>query len=132
MRRTSLTQNQAWQLARILKPRRLELHYSIRDVAHRAGVNKDSVATLENGTNLTPQPETLKAIAQALELSVTDLMLIADWLPAGELPNIQPYLRAKYGLSRREAGELDDYLAKLQRRHGSQGGTGPSDHEDEH
>jgi transcriptional regulator with XRE-family HTH domain len=110
----------------------VELQYSIRDVASRAGVNKDSVATLENGTNLTPQPETLKAIAQALELSVTDLMLIADWLPPGELPNIRPYLRAKYGLSDRDAAELDDYLTQLQKRHGSQGGTGPSDHEDEH
>lgn len=132
MRRTSLTQTQARQLARILKPRRITLHYSIRDVANLAGVNKDSVATLENGTNLTPQPETLKAIAQALELSVTDLMLVADWLPVGELPNLQPYLRAKYGLSDQQAAELDDYLARLQRRHGSQGGTGPSDHEDEH
>jgi transcriptional regulator with XRE-family HTH domain len=132
MRRTSLTQTQARQLARILKPRRLELQYSIRDVANRAGVNKDSVLTLENGTNLTPQPETLKAVAQALELSVTDLMLIADWLPADELPNLRPYLRAKYGLSDPEAAELDDYLAKLQQRHGSQGGTGPRDNEDEH
>jgi hypothetical protein len=58
-------------------------------------------------------------------------MPVADWLPAGELPNLQPYLRAKYGLSDHEAAELDDYLAKLQRRHGSQGRTGPSDHEDE-
>jgi transcriptional regulator with XRE-family HTH domain len=132
MRRTSLTQTQARQLARILKPRRLELNYSIRDVANRAGVNKDSVLTLENGTNLTPQPETLKAVAQALELSVTDLMVIADWLPAGELPNLRPYLRAKYGLSDHEAAELDDYVAKLQQRHGSHGGAGPSDHEDEH
>jgi transcriptional regulator with XRE-family HTH domain len=132
MRRTSLTQTQARQLARILKPRRLELQYSIRDVANRAGVNKDSVLTLENGTNLTPQPETLKAVAQALELSVTDLMVIADWLPAGELPNLRPYLRAKYGLSDQETAELDDYVAKLQQRHGSQAGTGPSDHEDEH
>jgi transcriptional regulator with XRE-family HTH domain len=109
----------------------LELHYSIRDVANRAGVNKDSVLTLENGTNLTPQPETLKAVAQALELSVTDLMVIVDWPPAGELPNLRPYLRAKYGLSDQEAAELDNYVAKLQQRHGSQGGTGPSDHEDE-
>jgi transcriptional regulator with XRE-family HTH domain len=132
MRRTSLTQTQARQLARILKPRRLALHYSIRDVANRAGVNKDSVLTLENGTNLTPQPETLKAIAQALELSVTDLMLIADWLPAGELPTLRPYLRAKYGLNDQAAAELDDYVAKLQQRHGSEGGTGPRDHEDEH
>ena len=59
-------------------------------------------------------------------------MLIADWLPAGELPTLRPYLRAKYGLGDQAAAELDDYVAKLQQRHGSQGGTGPRDQEDEH
>jgi len=108
------------------------MNLSVRQLAAAAGVHLGTISGLEHATNLAPQPEILKAIAKALDLSMSDLFIIADWLPANELPSLQPYLRAKYGLGKRDAAELDDYLAQLQAKHGGIGTTGPLDHEDEH
>src|SRR6266540_6742145 len=89
MRRSSLTRAQALALAKLLGDRRAELSYSIRDLAARAGVNLATIVRLERGEILTPQPDTLKALASALELSVTDLFAVAEWLPSRELPNFR-------------------------------------------
>lgn len=132
MRRTSLTNNQAQELAAIFRARREYMGLSVRQLAAAAGVHLGTISGLEHGTNLTPQPEILKSIAKALDLSMSDLFVIADWLPAGELPSLQPYLRAKYGLGKRAAVELDGYLASLQARHRSHGTSGPINREDEH
>ena len=134
MRRTSLTQTQARKLAVVLKRCRSERGFTMRELAAQAKVNKTSVESLERGTNLSPQPETLRGIAEALGLSVTDLMVDLDWLPAGELPALRPYLRAKYGLDDTEVAAVDEYLARLQRRHGTDGprrGDEPQKPEDE-
>lgn len=98
----------------------------MRSLAAQAKVNKTSIESLERGTNLTPQPETLRGIAEALGLSVTDLMVDLDWLPAGELPTLRPYLRAKYGLDDTEATAVDEYLTRLRRKH-DVAGTAVSD-----
>ena len=129
MRRTSLTQQQAKQLAAILVARRTELGLSMRQVAARSGFHFRTVESLEAGINLSPQPDTLKAIARVLGLSVSDLYVLADWLPAGELPALKPYLRAKYrDLDERAIADIEAYANRRTQRHG---GTGPLDHEDE-
>jgi transcriptional regulator with XRE-family HTH domain len=129
MRRTSLTRDQALDLARILRERRDELGYSVRTLAARAGVNLATIVRLERGEILTPQPDTLKALAAALELSVTDLFALAEWLPEGELPNFRPYLRAKYKELPDEAvAEMEAFFERLAKKHGMQG---PADGEDE-
>jgi transcriptional regulator with XRE-family HTH domain len=84
---------------------------------------------LERGEILTPQPDTLKALATALDLSVTDLFALAEWLPERELPNFRPYLRAKYKELPEEAvAEMEAFFERLAKKHGMQG---PADGEDE-
>jgi hypothetical protein len=64
-----------------------------------------------------------------LGLPISDLVVIADWLPADELPTLRPYLRAKYrDLDERAIADIEDYANQRTQRHG---GTGPLDHEDE-
>ena len=129
MRRTSLTENQAKQLAAIIAARRAELGLSLRQVALRSGIHASIVGALEAGTTLSPLPDTLVAIAQALDLSVSDLYLLADWLPAGELPTLKLYLRAKYReLDERAIADIEAYANQRVKEHG---GTGPIDREDE-
>jgi transcriptional regulator with XRE-family HTH domain len=129
MRRTSLTRPQALALAQLLRERRAELGYSIRQVAGRADINLATIVRLERGEILTPQPDTLKALAAALELSVTDLFALAEWLPEGELPNFRPYLRAKYKELPEEAvAEIEAFFERLAKKHGMQG---PANGEDE-
>jgi transcriptional regulator with XRE-family HTH domain len=129
MRRTSLTPEQARQLAEIFRSRRTALGLSMREVATAAGFNVATVFQLEAGTNLSPLPDTLRAIAEALSLSVSDLYAVADWLPAGELPTLKPYLRAKYrDLDEQAIADIEAYANQRARRHG---GTGLVNREDE-
>jgi transcriptional regulator with XRE-family HTH domain len=129
MRRTSLTPEQAQALADILRQRRDEFGYTIRQLAAHADVNLATIVRLERGDILTPQPDTLKGLAAALDLPVTDLFAVADWLPKNELPTFAPYLRAKYKELPEEAvGEMEHFFARLARKHGVQG---PASGEDE-
>jgi len=129
MRRTSLTPDQARQLAEIFHSRRTALGLSMRQVAAATGFNVATIAQLEAANNLSPLPDTLRAIGEVLGLNVSDLYAVADWLPAGELPTLKPYLRVKYrDLDERAIADIERYAQARAQRHG---GTGPLGREDE-
>lgn len=129
MRRTSLSKEQAAHLATILRARRAELRLSMRDVAADSGLQLATISGLETGGNLTPQPDTIAALAKALQLSVSDLYAAVGWLPAGELPNFRPYMRAKYrDLPDDAVAEVEAFIDQLAKRDGLRG---PQQHEDE-
>jgi transcriptional regulator with XRE-family HTH domain len=129
MRRTSLTPIQARNLGRLIRQCREKRGLGIRGLEAASGVNVSSIVSLERGDILTPQPDTLKALAAALDVPVSDLFTVAGWLPAGELPTLKPYLRAKYRqLDEQAITDLERYAEKLAEKHGR---SGPVDHEDE-
>jgi len=129
MPRTSLTPDQAQQLGTLLRARRTALNLSLRQVAQLTGLTISTLSEIETGVNLSPLPDTLKLLARALGLSISDLFVVADWLPAGELPTLKPYLRAKYrDLDESAMAELERYADGLVKRYG---GLGPIDGEDE-
>jgi transcriptional regulator with XRE-family HTH domain len=102
---------------------------SMRELSRQIGSSISTIVTLEAGTNLNPMPDTLKAIARVLDLSVSDVFVTADLLPPDELPTLKPYLRAKYhDLDEATIVELEAYANRLIERHG---GLGPIDREDE-
>jgi transcriptional regulator with XRE-family HTH domain len=127
--RSSLSAEQARRLGIFVGGRRKQLGLSMRQLAREIGTNISTISALEAGISLSPQPDTFKAIARVLELSVSDLYILADWLPADELPTLKPYLRAKYGdLDEQAIADIEAYANRRARRHG---GTGPVDREDE-
>jgi transcriptional regulator with XRE-family HTH domain len=127
--RSSLTADQARRLGIFVGGRRRQLGLSMRQLAREIGTNISTISALEAGTSLSPQPDTLKAIARVLDLSVSDLYVLTDWLPADELPTLKPYLRAKYrDLDERAIADIEAYANQRAQRHG---GTGPVDREDE-
>jgi transcriptional regulator with XRE-family HTH domain len=129
MRRTSLTKRQADALARILRDRRAGLGLTIRQLEADSGVNVATIVRLERGEILAPQPDTLKALARPLDLTVADLFAVTEWLPAEELPTLKPYLRAKYhDLDERAITDLERFVDQITRRYGD---IGPIDREDE-
>lgn len=86
----------------------------MRQLARDIGGNISTISVTEAGSNLSPTPETLKAIAGALQLPISDLFLIANWLPADELPTLKQYLRAKYhDLDEAAITELERYVDQL-------------------
>jgi transcriptional regulator with XRE-family HTH domain len=117
-----MTAEQAKKLAAIVRAERLALNLSMRQVAAISGVPVSSVSDLEAGAVLTPQPNTIQAIAEAIATPVSDLYAAAGWLPADELPSFRPYMRAKYrNLPPDAITELNRYLDDFARRYGLQG-----------
>jgi transcriptional regulator with XRE-family HTH domain len=129
MRRTSLTPNQARRLGQFISTRRQQLGLSMRQLAREIDANIATISFLEAGTHLSPQPDTLRAIARVLGVPIGDLFVTADWLPANELPTLKPYLRAKYqDLDEQAIADIEAYANQRAQRHG---GTGPVNREDE-
>lgn len=127
--RSSLTADQARRLGIFVSGRRKQLGLSMRQLAREIGTNISTISALEAGGSLSPQPDTLKAIARVLEIPTSDLFITADWLPAGELPTLKPYLRAKYrDLDDKAIADIEAYAKQRVERHG---GAGPIDREDE-
>lgn len=129
MGRTSITQAQATALGQLVSSRRIELGWSIRKLASVSGVNVSTVLLLERGDNRTPQGDTLRALARALDIPASDLFTVVEWLPSGELPTVRPYLRAKYReLPEDAVTEIESLIDELARKHGLRG---PIDDEDQ-
>ncbi len=123
--------SEAQQLARTLKTKRERLGLSATEVARRAGVTAGTVTRLELAQIQSPRAENLKAIAEVLDISVSDLFTTADWLPKKELPTFTPYLRRKYGgLPDDARHELEVAFERIARKHGYDG-NGPAPGEDE-
>jgi transcriptional regulator with XRE-family HTH domain len=101
----------------------------LRQLAASTGLTIATLSEIETGVNLSPYPGTLKKLAAGLGLPISDLYLAVDWLPAGELPTLRPYLRAKYGDL--DEGDLADIEAYANRRVQRHGGSGPIGREDE-
>ena len=101
----------------------------MRAVALQAGYNVATIVSLEAGTNLSPQPSTLKAVAWVLGIDPGQIYTALDWLPTQPLPGLAPYMRAKYhDLPETAITELEAYANRLIERHG---GRGPINREDE-
>jgi len=71
-------------------------------------------------------------LAAALQIPFADLSPVADWLAPQDLSSLLVYLRAKYGLDKRAAAEIDTYLTARLARHGNTSDNGPMNAKDEH
>lgn len=118
-------------LGTFIKDKRIEKGMSGRELARRAGVDTAYVVRIERGEFRSPRPDTLKNIASALNMPITDLFALADYLIPGELPHFAPYLRAKYAELPVEAIEsITEYFSRVAAEHGVTV-AGPANGEDE-
>jgi transcriptional regulator with XRE-family HTH domain len=125
----------ASRLAELLRTARERLGLSVREVAKRSGVVNSNIVRLEQGAIPNPRPETLKAIADVLELDLADVFASIGYVQPKGLPSFTPYLRSKYGdMPESAVQELQRYFTELVQKHGLDPGTaqGPRDGEDEH
>ncbi len=116
------------QLSYLLRTRRLQLGQRLEDVASRAGVDVAGLSRAENGKKI-PAPETLAALASALELPLADLYEAAGYPLPQELPTLRPYLRRAYGIPEEAAQEIEQYLERIAAEYGTV--SVPRDREDE-
>jgi transcriptional regulator with XRE-family HTH domain len=115
------------QLAETLRVARAKKDLTAREVARRAGVDVGTVRLLERERIMQPRIDSVRAIAQVVGIPLADVYAILHWLPE-ELPSFRPYMRSKYSELPDEAvAEVEQYLARVAKRHG----IGPIDGEDE-
>lgn len=127
-----MTPEQARDLARMLKTARQERGLSAREVAKRSGMNDSNVVRLEQGAILNPRPETLKSLADVLDLDLADVYATIGYVQPEGLPNFTPYLRTKYSdLPPRARRELERSFTDIVKRYGYDP-SGPKPGEDEH
>ena len=101
-------------IAHILRRKREALGLSATQVARRAQVDPGTVTRIELAQINEPTPASLKAIAGVLGVPTSDLFVVAEWIPAHELPSLLTYLRGKYGeIPRHATQEIEDLLANL-------------------
>lgn len=120
----------AQQFGAYIKCLRAEQKLSIRGLADKAGMDSGGLTRLEHGKFL-PHPDTLKALAMALQVPLADMFVMAGYVIPYDLPSITPYLRARYSSLPEEAiASADDYLQKLIDEYGMDP-RGPVEREDE-
>lgn len=113
-----MEQQASQQFCEYIKGLRKERKLTIRAVTAKAGINDGELTRLESG-KCNPRPETLKALAAALGVPLTDLFVKADYIGPYDLPTMAPYFRARYGhLPEETLDAVNDYLAKLIEEHG--------------
>src|SRR3954451_19094440 len=95
------------QLGVLLKRERERSGLTVRQVADAAGLAASTVSRLETGITPTPRPDHLQRLAQVLEMDVENLYAVSGYLTPGALPELGPYLRAKYGLSDEIANRIE-------------------------
>lgn len=124
-----MNSEQADRLAALLRDKRETLNLSASEVARRAGVTTGTVTRIELGQIPSPKADSLRAIAEVLQIPRADVFAVAGWVPGKELPTLRPYLRSKYrGLSEADASKVESYIEGLQRQYGTHG---PASGEDE-
>jgi transcriptional regulator with XRE-family HTH domain len=100
-----------------LKKLREERKLGVRELARRAGISDGNLSRIENGTRI-PQPNTLRALAIGLDVPLSDLFAMADYVVPSELPSMVPYLHARYGhLPEAVFAEVTEYFIQLAEDH---------------
>lgn len=101
------------KLGAYIKHLREERKHSVRGLAAKAGMNSGALSRIENGKR-SPELDSLKALAVALDVTVTELITMGDCLTVYDLPSLTPYLHARYGhLPKEKLTSIDNYLKEL-------------------
>lgn len=98
------------QLSQQLRHERARAGLTIRQLASASGLTPATVSRLESGQIAKPQPDHLQRLARAFGIDVEELYATAGYLAVSGLPELAPYLRAKYGLTPEKADEIDRYM----------------------
>lgn len=121
----------AQRLGALIRESRTAAGLSLRQLEELTGIDDGLLTRMERGVILTPAPDKLGRVAEALNVPLADLYAIAGYDAPSELPTLKPYLRTKYRkLPASAADELEAYAERLAKKHGVHL-SGPAPGEDE-
>jgi transcriptional regulator with XRE-family HTH domain len=101
------------QLSALLKTERERAGLTVRQLAEATGLTPSTLWRLETGFIGSPKPDQLQRLAEALGIAVEEFYAAAGFLVPSSLPELRPYLRAKYGLAGDEATRIEGYVQAL-------------------
>ena len=128
---TQMDNEQAREVGDLLRRKREELGYSIRQLARSTNINDVTVGRIEQGQFSNPAPDKLARIAEVLQLELADVFAAVGYAAPSQLPTWRPYLRAKYtGLPNEAVDELESFFGYLRSKYGV-AAHGPALGEDE-
>lgn len=108
-----------------LQQARERLGLSLRQLEAITGIPRATLHHLEHDEIDQPNPRLLHQLAATLELNRDDLFALAGYRPSTDLPNLAPYLRAKYQLSPEALAEAQAALQRILARHDQRAGSAP-------
>ncbi|MGA7731523.1 MAG: helix-turn-helix transcriptional regulator [Chloroflexia bacterium] len=89
-------------LAKRIRELRQGLGWTQQDLSIESGLSRSYISRLEMGDIALPSNERLRALANALQTTLDDLLQAAGFLDApvgdGELPDLKTYLRQRYSI----------------------------------
>lgn len=92
----SISQNDtASRLAEIIEAHRKALHITRAMVAERSGLSPSTITRIAQGYFAKPSPDSLRAIAIAIEIPYEELFAAAGWVP-GQMERRNPHVHISY------------------------------------
>lgn len=86
---------------------------NIFQLAQRTGINRSTLARIEDGATTQPSVGTLNVLARHLDLDPEDLY-DARWKDNGEpLPSPSTYFRSKFGVSDEQMAQLQSAVERI-------------------
>ena len=98
-------------LAETIRRHRERAGLSQQALAKKIRVPASTVFRLERAEMQAPDPDKLERLAEALEIDPEELF--AKYPAPEKLPNVTPYLRAKYGMSAEAVTEAEQFFSEL-------------------
>lgn len=108
------------ELGKAMREAREAKGISQRQLGKLSGVDYSSISRMERGEFASPDPVKLQKLARLLDVDLEEFYALAGYLMPEGLPELVPYMRAKYDLPGEAAEELQRYFARLQKRYGGQ------------
>jgi transcriptional regulator with XRE-family HTH domain len=103
------------ELGEYIKRARERKGLSIRALGREASIDVSALSRLERGEQMPGNtPDRLGKIASALDINEQDLYTLAGYPIPGGLPDLAPYLMAKYNLPKGAVDDMENYLKATQ------------------
>ncbi|MFE9789221.1 helix-turn-helix domain-containing protein [Nocardia salmonicida] len=104
-------------LGEIIRARREELRMNRVMIAERSGLSPSTITRLEQGKYTKPTPDTLRAIATALDLTADELFIVTGWLTALPMPRTGFVRVICQGVGLSTVRDIDNALRDISRKH---------------
>jgi transcriptional regulator with XRE-family HTH domain len=111
-----MTKEQAKRIGQLIATARRNKGWSTRRLGIEAGVSHVWLSKLERGEYVSPSPDRLMRVTDALGVDPERIDRVAKGQMSESLPGMRTYFRAKYELSQEEINEVERTVEDIQRR----------------